>query len=75
MMGFGGIFGILLIAVIVWAVIQFTNNNNSKNPFDTTRGKIGKEEGNAVDILNKRYARGEINREEYERMKQDLKQS
>ncbi len=73
MMGFGGIFGILLIAVIVWAVIQFTNNNNSRNPFNTTGRKIGSGEENALDILKKRYARGEISKEEYEKMKQDLK--
>jgi putative membrane protein len=75
MMGFGGIFGILLIGVIVWAVIQFTNKNNSSNPFDTTRGKIARGEENALDILKKRYARGEINQKEYEQMKQDLKKS
>jgi len=72
-MGFGGIFGILLIGVIVWAVIQFANKNNSSNPFDTARGKIDKGEENAVDILKKRYASGEIGKEEYEKMKQDLK--
>lgn len=72
MMGFGGIFSILLIAVIVWAVIQFTGKNNPGNPFDTAGS--GKDE-NALDILKKRYARGEINRDEYERMKRDLRQS
>lgn len=72
MMGFGGIFGILLIGVIVWAVIQFTSKNNSSNPFSNAHGKIGKEES-ALDILKRRYASGEINRNEYERMKQDLR--
>ena len=72
MMGFGGIFGILFIGVIIWAVIQFAHKNNSNNPFDTDQSKIDKEES-ALNILKKRYARGEINRDEYERMKQDLK--
>jgi len=75
MMGFGGIFGILLIAVIVWAVIQFTNKNNSSNPFNTRDGKVAAGEEKALNILKKRYARGEINREEYERVQQDLNQS
>lgn len=75
MMGFGGIFGILLIGVIVWAVIQFSTKNNSGNPLDTVRSKIGKGEENALDILKKRYARGEINQKKYEQMKQDLKKS
>jgi uncharacterized membrane protein len=37
MMGFGGIFGILLIGVIVWSVIQFMNKNPSSNPFTSNR--------------------------------------
>lgn len=75
MMGFGGIFGILLIGVIVWAVIQFTNKNDSSNSFDASRSKIDRGEEDALDIIKKRYARGEINRDEYEKLKQDLRQS
>jgi putative membrane protein len=75
MMGFGGIFGILLIGVIIWAVIQLTNKNDSSNSFDTSRNKIDGGEKDALDIIKKRYARGEINRDEYARLKQDLRQS
>ncbi len=79
MMGFGGIFGILLIAVIVWAVIQFTGKNSSNNPFTLNRpvGPPDRQEPsadkeNALDILKKRYARGEISRDEYEKMKNEI---
>ncbi len=73
MMGFGGIFGILLIGVIVWVVIQFMNKNRSSNPFTSNRQEQSADKENALEILKKRYARGEINQEEYERMKKSVK--
>tara|TARA_R110002126_G_scaffold169359_8_gene318320 strand:- start:6116 stop:6337 length:222 start_codon:yes stop_codon:yes gene_type:complete len=66
--GFGGgwmmiLWWILIIAVIVvasrWAFSSgwISNNRQSKS---------------ALDILEERYARGEINKEEYEEKKKDL---
>jgi len=72
MMGFGGIFGILLIGVIVWAVIQFTKKNSSNNPFTPNRQEPSADKDNALDILKKRFASGEISQEEYERMKKEI---
>jgi putative membrane protein len=75
MMGFGGIVGILLIGVLVWGVIQFTNKNRSINPFTPNREEPSADKENALDILKKRYARGEISQEEYKRMEEDMKHS
>jgi len=68
MMGFyGGWIGLLLnlailigvVVLIVWAVKRFTSNNASGT--QTPR-----------EILQTRYARGEITREQYQQMLQDL---
>lgn len=45
-----------IIALIVWLVRRTTATPGS----------------NAIDILNTRYAKGEISREEYERMKREI---
>ena len=62
-MWFGWIFWIVIIGVIVWLVI----NNQKKN-----QQNLPPKEESAMDILKKRYAKGEISKEEFERMKKDI---
>jgi putative membrane protein len=67
-MGFGGIFmGLFWVAVII-AIVYLV-----RYFVKTPAGYRGSGE-TAMDILKKRYARGEITKEEFERMKQDLKE-
>lgn len=71
MMGFGGI-GMILMLLFwgglifggVWLVSMLFNN--SQNRPATPR------QSTAREILDQRYANGEINREEYEMMKNDV---
>jgi putative membrane protein len=64
--GCGGMFmGMLLIVVLVAAAIYwFTREAKSK-----TRSLSGE---TSLDVLKKRYAGGEITKDEFERMKKDL---
>jgi putative membrane protein len=77
MMGMGlgfGLFGLLfmvlfwvgLIALAVWLVGSLFGRNGRQVT------SSGDHELNAREILDRRYARGEITREQYELMKQDL---
>ncbi len=65
-MGIGGIFmwlfWIALILVVVWAIKARVVSD----------GRAEKEEKSALEILKERYARGEIDREEYEQKRRDL---
>jgi putative membrane protein len=64
-MGFGGVFMILFWALIVLAIVALGKWLFSSTGSDDS-GK------RPLEILRERYARGEISRAEYERMREDL---
>ena len=59
---FGGVmmlaFWVVIILLVVWSVQGFSGRN--------------KQQRTALDILKERYAKGEINKEEFETKKKDL---
>jgi len=62
MMGWGGLFlGLFVLLFVVYFAIRL---------FGESAGKRGNDE--ALEILKKRYARGEISEDEYQRMKAEL---
>ncbi len=65
-MWFSWLFWIILIVVIIWAIIQFTNRSQPMNFTNSIDNET------SLDILKKRYAKGEITKEEFEKMKEDL---
>ena len=58
------IFWIALIAAIFFLIRWLVRSSRESSPLKT--------EDSALDILKKRYARGEIDKEEYEEKKKDL---
>ncbi len=82
--GFGWIFMILIWALIIWVIIMLVRkatghegccghgNHNGHKPIDSQTIASGKQENSALRILNERYAKGEINKQEYEEKKKDL---
>jgi putative membrane protein len=55
---------IAIIGLIVWGVIAVTRHS--------ARSSTPVEKRSPLDIARERYARGEITREEFERIKKDL---
>ena len=53
---------VLVVLAIVLVVRHLSNPSNSSSKEDT-----------AIDILKSRYAKGEIDKEEFERIKRDLR--
>jgi len=62
---FGGIFMVLFWGLIVWLVIVLIQRL-------TDQGKTRESSNSALDILKKRYAQGEIDKQEFEEKKKDL---
>lgn len=62
--GFGWFFWIIILGVIIWGILQFTNRNQQSNKADLET---------PLDILKKRYAKGEITKEEFEEMEKKIK--
>lgn len=68
--GFGGgiimfVWIILIVLAIYWIVKSVGKSNTEKQ-------QIEQQPETAMDILKKRYARGEISKEEFEERKRDL---
>lgn len=68
-MGFGWIFWLIIIGVAIWAVIRLTNQNSPNQQRYPSAGNL---QETPLDILKKRYARGEITKEEYHEMRKNL---
>lgn len=53
------IFWGVIIALVIWGITRLSKNSS-------------RSESNALDIIRARYARGEINKEQFEELKKDL---
>lgn len=69
--GFGFIFMLIfwaLVIFVIFALIRGFSGHGCGHNLDKYRGGGNK----ALDILKERYAKGEINKEDFEKMKKDL---
>lgn len=61
-MWFGWIFWIIIIGAVIYLIVRLNNQNSRFTQHSET----------ALDILKKRYAKGEISKEEFEEKKKDI---
>lgn len=66
--GFGGIFMILWLVLIIVGIVMLVKWLSKSATADDGSGSANK----ALDILRERYARGEINEQEFQKIKHDL---
>ncbi len=76
MMGFGmwWIFPVILILFMLIMMAIMMTRRGGFGPWGEPGGRAGEDRGpeTALEILKKRYARGEITREEFEQLRSDL---
>ncbi len=61
---FGGIWMVVFWAAVIWLIVWGVSQLG--------RGGRARDDESALDIARRRYARGEITREEFEQLRQDL---
>ncbi|AEB12857.1 SHOCT domain-containing protein [Marinithermus hydrothermalis] len=66
--GFGGLGMILFWGLLILGIVWIVQTLAQRPPASGSQ----RESDQALEILRERYARGEITREEFERLKQDL---
>jgi putative membrane protein len=64
--GYGGMFMWIIFLIVIGVVIYFIVQTQK------TKGQTPTQNESHLDILKRRYAKGEIAKEEYEKMKKDL---
>lgn len=83
-----GLIPILVVGLVVWAVIETSRRRDDRTPVSTpaqwtvpstvgaAAGPAGEQStfSTALTILEERYARGEIDRDDYLARRQDLRQ-
>jgi putative membrane protein len=64
-MWFGWIFWLVIIGAVIWLIISQSGKSRYQN-------QVNPHLESPLDILKKRYAKGEISKEQFEEMKKDL---
>ena len=64
---FGSIWFVIFWGLIIWAVVTVVSKSAGGQPSQAPG------EESPLDIAKKRYARGEISKEEFERLREDLR--
>lgn len=62
-MGWWWIIGLIFLVVFIWFLVRTTSRNQASNQINNK---------SALDILKERYARGEIDKDEFEEKKRNL---
>jgi len=70
--GFGSIFMIIFWGLVIWGIVSLARSGFGGGHACGHNHGDGAYEKSPLDILKERYAKGEINKQEFEEKKKDL---
>ncbi|MFZ2193492.1 MAG: SHOCT domain-containing protein [Candidatus Moraniibacteriota bacterium] len=72
--GLGFIFMLVFWVLVIWAIFALVRVflGRGSSCCGTHHKEIGAKTSNAIDILKERYAKGEITKEDFDRMKKNI---
>ena len=70
--GFGFVFMLVFWGLIIWGIFALVRGATGHGCCGRGHGEQGRGEKTPLDILKERYAKGEINKEEFDAKKKDL---
>jgi putative membrane protein len=70
--GLGWIFMIIFWGLIIWAIFALVRGFSGHGCCGSHHNKHENKANSALDILKERYAKGEISKEDFDKMKKDL---
>ncbi len=70
--GFGWIFMLVFWGLIIWAIFALVRGATGRGCWGNHWNGHGPRRNDALEILKERYAKGEISKEEFDKMKKDL---
>ena len=70
--GFGFLFEIIFWGLVIWLMFSLMHHQDGMGCRGISSARGGHTDESALDILKKRYAKGELSKEDFDRMRKDL---
>jgi uncharacterized membrane protein len=72
MLGYGGVLEVLIVAMVLWEVMQYIYKKRSNNSDSHFLQEQSMDNDNALGILEKRFTNSKVSQPDYEQKKKEV---